>query len=205
MYHFILTDETFLRKRKYDRGTERDSHSITILGMYCGQQKRGLFFKVQSKGREHLYPLIHKYIEPDTSLLCTDQGKQYANLKDMFPESTHLTVNHSKGEFVSKSNPENHINSQEGQNKWLKNTVKYHTDDDSLLQYICWYEYQQHCLSDCHSLGERVNTFLKDVAKCFPGPGSEPLKYLAPELPTPVSEEIEHLMPKVWQMIHQDQ
>lgn len=47
----VQIDETFLTKRKYNRGRVTDQMTITVLGLYCKEDKEGLFFKVNSKKR----------------------------------------------------------------------------------------------------------------------------------------------------------
>lgn len=42
----VEVDETFLTKRKYNRGRMTDSMTITVFGIFCRESKEGVFFKV---------------------------------------------------------------------------------------------------------------------------------------------------------------
>ena len=42
----VQIDETFLTKRKYHRGRLTEQMSIVVLGLYCKEDKTGLFFRV---------------------------------------------------------------------------------------------------------------------------------------------------------------
>ncbi|GFT59473.1 DDE_Tnp_IS1595 domain-containing protein [Nephila pilipes] len=48
----ILLDETFLTKRKYNRGRKTQTMTQVVLGIYCREDKEGLFFLVDGKKRE---------------------------------------------------------------------------------------------------------------------------------------------------------
>lgn len=114
----VQIDETFLTKRKYNRGRITEQMTIIVLGIYCKEDKTGLFFKVNSKSKADLWPFIKKYIDPVTTTICTDSAKQYYGVEKMFSDGCqHLSTNHSKSEFVEKNNPQNTINDLENQNK----------------------------------------------------------------------------------------
>jgi transposase len=121
----IECDETFLTRRKYNRGRYTVSHTIVLFSVYCRETKEGLYFRTNGKSKRDLWPLLSKYIHPEIKRICTDQAKQYKKVKTLFSASTqHTVVNHSKGEFVDKKDKENHINSIENNNKQLKSFVK---------------------------------------------------------------------------------
>ncbi|XP_035227418.1 uncharacterized protein LOC118199635 [Stegodyphus dumicola] len=93
----ILVDETFLTKRKYNRGRVTKNMTITVLGIYCREDKEGLFFRVNGKSKRDIWPYIKHHVHPETSVICTDSAKQYKNVESMFSGAVHKTTNHSKG------------------------------------------------------------------------------------------------------------
>lgn len=120
----IQIDETLLTKRKYHRGRITEQMTIVVLGIYCKEDKTGLFFKVDGKSKAEMWPLIKKHVDPTTKTVCTDSAKQYHGIEKMFDAGcVHLSTNHSKGEYVDKANPINTINDLENQNKLLKKAI----------------------------------------------------------------------------------
>lgn len=120
----VQVDETFLTTRKYHRGRFKEQMTIIVLGLYCKEDKQGLFFKVNAKSKAELWPYIRKYVHPETSKICSDSAKQYDDVEKLFSsDAVHLKTNHSRGEFVSKVDPTNTINDLEKQNRLLKKTI----------------------------------------------------------------------------------
>ncbi|KAK0072843.1 hypothetical protein PV325_010698, partial [Microctonus aethiopoides] len=61
------------------------SHTDIVLGgngLYCKEDKTGLFFRVNSKSKSELWPYIKKYIDINTSRLCTDSANTTNDLKN---------------------------------------------------------------------------------------------------------------------------
>lgn len=50
----VQLDETFLTKRKYNRGRITEQTTLIVFGIYCKEDKTGIFFHVSSKKKEHL-------------------------------------------------------------------------------------------------------------------------------------------------------
>lgn len=168
----VQIDETFLTKRKYNRGRVTEQMTVIVLGLYCKEDKTGLFFRVNSKSKKDLWPFIQKYVNYNTSRLCTDSARQYHGVEKMFsPGTVHLKTNHQKGEYVSKENPLNTINDLENQNKLLKKTILCRRTPKLLHQYMALYFYKKYFLlrEYRHDLGSRIMTFLLDVKKVYPG------------------------------------
>ncbi|KAG8181118.1 hypothetical protein JTE90_029151 [Oedothorax gibbosus] len=94
--------------------------TITVLGIYCREDKEGVFFLVNGKKKKDLWPLIKEQTDPETTFVYTDSAKSYHNVDELFDDAIHMTVNHKKGEFVDRVVKDNHINSIENQNKLLK-------------------------------------------------------------------------------------
>lgn len=58
----VQIDETFLTKRKYNRGRLTQQMTITVLGLYCKEDKTGLFFKVNNKSKKELWPYVYSKV-----------------------------------------------------------------------------------------------------------------------------------------------
>ena len=50
----ISVDEIFLTRRKYNRGKVTESSTVIVLGIYCREDREGLFFEVESKKKTSL-------------------------------------------------------------------------------------------------------------------------------------------------------
>lgn len=187
----VELDETFLTKRKYNRGRRTKEMTITIFGIYCRETKDGLFFRTEGKSKRDLWPLIKQHVHPDTSFIHTDAGKQYDGVEKLFTNATHKVVNHSKGEYVQKDDRTNHINSIENMNKILKREIKHLSH---LHQYMALHFYRR-TLMNQKEFGAKVNQFIQDVKQVYPGPTGEVLQLRSIDEPTPESMGISHLMP----------
>jgi len=56
----VQIDNTFLTKRKYNLGRLSEQMTIVVLGLYCKEDKTGLFFKVNAMSKAELWPYIKK-------------------------------------------------------------------------------------------------------------------------------------------------
>ena len=192
-------DETFLTRRKYNRGRYTHSHSIVLFGIYCRETKEGLYFRTNGKSKCDLWPLLSKYVHPEIKSICTDQAKQSKKVKTLFSASTqHNVVNHSKGQFVEKNGKEDHINSIENNNKHLKSFFKSHRSDKLIYQYMAVHFYFNRYIKKRKTLGAQLQQFIDDIIRVYRGPqelGVDGLQLNEINLPTPDSEGIENLMP----------
>ncbi|KAL7293178.1 hypothetical protein TKK_0013326 [Trichogramma kaykai] len=147
----VKVDETFLTNRKYHRGRMTEQMTITFLGLYCKEDKIGLFLKVNAKSKKELCPYIKKLLHYETSRTCTDSAKQYQGVEKMFSSDTvHLQTNHSIGEYVDQFNP-------------MKSSKLLH-------QYMALYFYRQVKLSEYkNDLGSQLMQFLLDINTVYPG------------------------------------
>lgn len=114
---------------------------------------------------------IQKYVDFHTSRIFTDSAKQYVGVEKIFStETVHLTTNHSKGEFVSSTNPENTINDLENENKLLKKQIICRNTTKLLQQYMALLFYRRNCLEKHYDdSGSQIMQFLLDVKKVYPG------------------------------------
>lgn len=198
----VQIDETFLTKRKYHRGRITEQMTITVFGLYCPEDKVGLFFRVNSKTKAELWAYISKFIDKDTSRICSDSAKQYVGVQKLFGDGTvHLATNHSIGEYVNKEDSSNTINHLENQNKLLKRSILCRRTPKLIHQYMALYYYRLQHLEKQYKddLGSQIMLFLLDIKRVYPGvvdgvrqSGLE-LRIIDP--PTVESEGLEHLIP----------
>jgi len=192
----ILIDETFLTKRKYNRGRRSAQNTQVVLGIYCREDKEGLFFLVNGKSKRDLWPRIKKHCHPETEVIYTDSAKQYLRVEQLFNDDTrHEKTNHRAGQFVHPLNPANTINDLENENKHFKKSLINRRSPKALQQYMALHYYRRSRLDNLKSKGEKIQRFLDDIISVYPGYGKDGLALLEIDAPTPASEGIEHLMP----------
>lgn len=68
----VQIDDTFSTKRKYNRGRLTEQMTYVVLGLFCKEDKTGLFLKINSKSKKDLWPYIKKFFNPETRNICTD-------------------------------------------------------------------------------------------------------------------------------------
>lgn len=120
--------------------------------------------------------------------------KQYSGVQKLFGGAIHKTVNHKKGEFVSKTDKMNHINSIENQNKHHKASMECRRTDQHLCQYKALYFYRKTRLDIWKDFGGKIHQFLLDVSTVYPGYGKGKLFLKSIDLSTPESEGVLDLM-----------
>ncbi|XP_067630748.1 uncharacterized protein [Eurosta solidaginis] len=59
----VLFDETFLTKRKYNRGRFSKEMTINVVGLFCSEDRSGLFYKVNQTSLKNLWPYIAELVE----------------------------------------------------------------------------------------------------------------------------------------------
>lgn len=182
----VEVDETFGRRRKYNRGRLTSSHSLVILGIYCRETKEGLYWQVPGKSRKILWSYMLKYVAPG-SCIMTDCAPQYRGCEEL-GLSFHKVVNHSKpgpGRFVDTEDARVHIQNIETRNRHLKDIIKRASTDEGLFLYISEFTYRERQFKPTDSNGQKFRRFLQDVGQVYPGPGREALKMkevgIAPE------------------------
>ena len=133
--------------------------TIVLFGIYCREDKEGIFLRVNGKKKSDLWPLVKKYCHPDTNVICTDSAGQYTGVENLFNSAVHKSTNHKKGEFVDKNDKTNTINSLENQNKLLKKAVKNRRSEKGIQQHMAVHFYRRMRLNHLPTLGERVFLF----------------------------------------------
>ncbi|GIY85294.1 DDE_Tnp_IS1595 domain-containing protein [Caerostris darwini] len=94
-------DETFVT-RKYSRGRVTATMTKIVFGIFCKEDREGLFFLVDGKKKRDLWPLVKQYVHPMTAVICTDEAAQYKKVDRLILGVIHKTTNHSKGYFIRK-------------------------------------------------------------------------------------------------------
>jgi hypothetical protein len=59
----VEVDETYITRRKYSRGRKTAQMSMIILGIYCREDKEGMYWLIPSKRIVDIWPLMKKYIQ----------------------------------------------------------------------------------------------------------------------------------------------
>ncbi|XP_023211527.1 uncharacterized protein LOC111614388 [Centruroides sculpturatus] len=90
----VEIDETFTRRRKYNRGRVTKGTQITIFGAYCRETKEVMYWHVDNKSRRVLWSHMLRYIACG-SIIVSDSAAQYRGCTTM-GFSEHKTVNHSQ-------------------------------------------------------------------------------------------------------------
>ena len=98
----MKVDETFLTRKKY-KGRICESNKVIFLRIHCQDDKNGLYFFFKLKGRKKcdLWQYIKHYYDPDASVICSDEAKQYRGV-EIFKNAVHKTTNHSKRRVCSQ-------------------------------------------------------------------------------------------------------
>ncbi|RWS20479.1 hypothetical protein B4U80_03076 [Leptotrombidium deliense] len=129
----VEVDETFLTKRKYNKGRITRGHDLVLFGMYCRETKEGLYFHVPNKRKQVLWAFMERYIAPGTKIM-SDGAPMYVGCEAL-DFASHDVVIH-KHEFVRSDNPNIHTNNIEVQNRWLKVAIKSRRNNRQLHSYI---------------------------------------------------------------------
>ncbi|XP_067121638.1 uncharacterized protein, partial [Centruroides vittatus] len=174
----VEIDETFTRRRKYNRGRVGVGTQITIFGAYCRETRELMYWHVDNKSRRVLWSHMLRYIAPN-SIIVSDSAAQYRGCAAFLGFSGHKIVNHSQrgpGRFVDTDDPEAHTQNIECRNRWLKKSIKSLRTDRSLQSYTCTYVYRTRFLSQWPTTSAKFRQFLRDIVAVYPGPGRQGLQ-----------------------------
>ncbi|XP_023232455.1 uncharacterized protein LOC111632293 [Centruroides sculpturatus] len=75
----VEIDETFTRRRKYNRGRITKGTEPTIFGAYCRETREMMYFHVENKSRRVLWSHMSRYITPG-SIIVSDSALQYCTV-----------------------------------------------------------------------------------------------------------------------------
>ncbi|GIY99130.1 DDE_Tnp_IS1595 domain-containing protein [Caerostris extrusa] len=153
----ILLDETFLTKRKYNRGRVTASITQTVFGIFCKQDREGLSFLADGGKKRDLWPPVKKCVHSETAIICTDEAGQYKKIDRLIKDVVNKTTNPSKGEFVDKNDA---INLLENENKHFKK---------SIVSRKCLGNIWLHTVTGKRNLGALIWQFIQDVKEVYPG------------------------------------
>ncbi|XP_023220813.1 uncharacterized protein LOC111622640 [Centruroides sculpturatus] len=156
----VEIDETFTRRRKYNRGRVTKGTQITIFGAYCRETKEVMYWHVDNKSRRVLWSHMLRYIAR-SSIIVSDSAAQYRGCTTM-GFSEHKTVNHSQrgpGRFVDADDLEAHTQNIECRNRWLKKSIKSLRTDRSLQSYNCTYVHRTRVLSQLPTTSAKFRQF----------------------------------------------
>ena len=151
----VQIDESKIGKRKYHRWHHVEGQWV-FGGIEEGSRKC-FIVPVDTRSEAELLPVIKRWIEPGTLIIC-DCWKSYCNLEKNGFE--HATVNHSK-EFVNKEG--NHTNKIEGQWRHMKASmprfgVRKHMYSGYLAEFLWRY---------LHKEEDLFEVFVNDITKVY--------------------------------------
>lgn len=171
----VEIDESHLCSRKYGRYFARPlkSEGVWVFGGVCRETNERFCLIVENRRRETLFPIIKQRIALGTTIIH-DKFAVYDTLESDLGFS-HLVINHSKN-FVDPTNKAIHTNKIELLWGDLKASILSYQGDLNLKHYVQAYVYRKMYLDQegRHFKGRSFLTFLKDVAKLYPGPHMAP-------------------------------
>ncbi|XP_053962558.1 uncharacterized protein LOC128866086 isoform X1 [Anastrepha ludens] len=138
----VLFDETFLAKRKYNRGRFSEELTINVVGLFCKEDRTGLFFKINHTSIENLWPYIAELVDqrkPQNDVFSDEEESDYS-LEDAFHKGKILNSVSS----AKKTPPLSHQNMGAA-------------------------FYRRHYLAKFETDGERITTFLQHIREVYPG------------------------------------
>ncbi|XP_017470768.1 PREDICTED: uncharacterized protein LOC108362347 [Rhagoletis zephyria] len=138
----VLFDETFLAKRKYNRGRFSEEMTINVVGLFCKEDRTGIFYKVNQTNIKSLWPYIAELV---------DQGKPKNNAFSDEEES-----DYSMEEIIQKGKSIRNVSSKK------KAPILSHQNMGATF-------YRRHYLAKFETDGERITTFLEHIREVYPG------------------------------------
>ncbi|GIY87262.1 DDE_Tnp_IS1595 domain-containing protein [Caerostris extrusa] len=107
------------------------------------EDREGLFLLGRWEEEKGPVAPCKKYVHPMTAVICTYTAAQYKKIDRLIPGVIHKTINHSKGEFVTKDDKSNTINPLENENKYLKRFLISRVSKKSLASYMALHYYRR--------------------------------------------------------------
>ncbi|MFC4688429.1 IS1595 family transposase [Epilithonimonas pallida] len=124
----VECDETFIGGKNKNRHKDKKvpfsqgrsyKDKVPVMGMLQRDGKMNAFVVTDTK-RNSIQPLIYKYVNPETTVLISDEWLGYNGLSKYYD---HRIIDHSKKEYVSLQDKSVHTNNIEGSWRILKNSV----------------------------------------------------------------------------------
>lgn len=146
----VECDETFIGGKNKNRHKDKKvPHSqgrsfkdkVPVMGMLQRDGKMNAFVVPDTK-RKSIQPLICRYVNPETTILISDEWWAYKGLDKYY---THNVIDHSKKEYVSLQDNNIHTNNIEGSWNILKRSVSgmyNHVSKKHLQKYVDEFVYR---------------------------------------------------------------
>lgn len=146
----VECDETFIGGKNKNRHKDKKvPHSqgrsfkdkVPVMGMLQRGGKMNAYVVDDTK-RKSIQPLICRYVNPETTILITDEWWAYKGLDKYY---THNVIDHSKKEYVSLQDNNIHTNNIEGSWNILKRSVSgmyNHVSKKHLQKYVDEFVYR---------------------------------------------------------------
>lgn len=146
----VECDETFIGGKNKNRHKDKKvPHSqgrsfkdkVPVMGMLQRGGKMNAYVVDDTK-RKSIQPLIYRYVNPETTILISDEWWAYKGLDKFY---THNVIDHSKKEYVSLQDNNIHTNNIEGSWNILKRSVSgmyNHVSKRHLQKYVDEFVYR---------------------------------------------------------------
>lgn len=146
----VECDETFIGGKNKNRHKDKKvPHSqgrsfkdkVPVMGMLQRGGKMNAYVVDDTK-RKSIQPLIYRYVNPETTILISDEWWAYKGLDKYY---THNVIDHSKKEYVSLQDSNIHTNNIEGSWNILKRSVSgmyNHVSKKHLQKYVDEFVYR---------------------------------------------------------------
>ncbi|WP_185287638.1 IS1595 family transposase [Chryseobacterium lactis] len=146
----VECDETFIGGKNKNRHKDKKvPHSqgrsfkdkVPVMGMLQRDGKMNAFVVTDTK-RKSIQPLICRYVNPEKTILISDEWWAYKGLDKYY---THNVIDHSKKEYVSLQDNNIHTNNIEGSWNILKRSVSgmyNHVSKKHLQKYVDEFVYR---------------------------------------------------------------
>lgn len=146
----VECDETFIGGKNKNRHKDKKvPHSqgrsfkdkVPVMGMLQRDGKMNAYVVPDTK-RKSIQPLIYRYVNPEKTILISDEWWAYKGLDKYY---THNVIDHSKKEYVSLQDNNIHTNNIEGSWNILKRSVSgmyNHVSKKHLQKYVDEFVYR---------------------------------------------------------------
>lgn len=146
----VECDETFIGGKNKNRHKDKKvansqgrsfKDKVPVMGMLQRDGKMNAFVVTNTK-RNSIQPLVCRYVNPETTVLISDEWSGYTGLDKYYD---HRVIDHSKKEYVSLQNNSIHTNNIEGSWNILKKSVSgmyNHVSKKHLQKYVDEFVYR---------------------------------------------------------------
>ncbi len=153
----VEADETFIGHKAGEGVRQGYGHKMKVLALVDRDTGKSRAWVVDGEIKlSSVLPILQANVSPDARLM-TDEGRHYQPMKKHFAE--HTTVNHGKGEYVSRDDRAIHTNTVEGYFSVFKRGMRgvyQHCQEHHLHRYLAEFDFRY---------SNRIKLGVDDVAR----------------------------------------